>query len=113
MDIQYISRFDKSTAPGGHNDTILAGRVLPEGIRAPFSQSWGFLEGAATMEGHSHPTDQIYFVIKGKGFCHIGDKRFSVECGDVVLIPPDAFHTMECVDGEILQWAALWWKHID
>lgn len=109
---KYISRFNKETAPGGHNDTILAGRVLPEGMKAPFGDAWGYLEGKSMMEEHSHPTDEVYFVFSGKGYCHIGGERFAVESGDVVEIPPDVTHTMECEEGFTLLWAAFWWERI-
>ena len=107
---KYITRFDKATAPGGHNDTILAGKVLPPGLKAPFDDAWGYLEGASMMEGHAHPTEEIYLVVRGNGFCHIDGERFAVTGGDVVQIPPNATHTMECTEGETLLWAAFWWN---
>jgi mannose-6-phosphate isomerase-like protein (cupin superfamily) len=109
---KYVTRFDKATAPGGHSDTILAGRALPEGMKAPFGDAWGYLEGKSMMEAHSHPTDEVYFVFKGKGYCHIGDERFAIEPGDVIQVPPDVTHTMECEDGNSLLWVALWWEKI-
>ena len=109
---KYITRFNKETAPTGHNDTILAGKVLPEGLKAPFGDAWGYLEGKSMMEEHSHPTDEIYLVFSGKGYCHIGNERFEVKPGDVVEIPPNAMHTMECEDGQALLWAAFWWEHM-
>ena len=105
-----ITRFDKNTAPTGHNGTILAGAVLPPGMMAPFSHAWGYLEGASMMEAHAHPTDEVYFVFGGSGYVHIGGERLPVSPGDVVEIPPDVTHTMECGEGDTLLWAALWWK---
>ena len=110
MDNKYISRFNKETAPSGHNGTILAGDCIPEGLTAPFDAAWGYLEGKSIMEGHSHPTEEIYTVFKGRGYCHIDGERFPVVPGDIIRIPPDSVHTMECEDGEILLWAAFWWK---
>ena len=107
---KYLSRFNKQTAPSGHNGTILAGNVLPEGMNAPFGDAWGYLEGKSMMEEHAHPTDEIYTVFSGKGFCHINGERFPVVSGDVVIIPPNAVHTMECEDGDSLLWAAFWWE---
>jgi len=106
---KYISRFDKETAPGGHNDTILAGNCLPEGLKAPFDAAWGYLENTSMMEAHAHPTDEIYTVFAGKGYCHIGDERFAVVPGDIIQVPPGVPHTMECEDGDTLLWAAFWW----
>ena len=110
---KYVARFIKETAPKAHNDTILAGRVLPEGLKAPFGDSWGYLEGKSIMEEHSHPTEEIYLVCVGKGYCHVNGERFEVKPGDVIEIPPDASHTMECEDGESILWAAFWWDPIE
>ena len=109
---KYVSRFDKATAPSGHAGTILAGAILPHGMTAPFGHAWGYLEGQSMMEGHAHPTDEIYLVISGKGYCHIGEERFPVVPGDVVQVPPDRMHTMECEENETLLWAAFWWKPV-
>jgi len=110
---KYVYKFDKETAPKAHNGTILAGDVLPEGLKAPFDDAWGYLEGKSMMEEHAHPTDEIYMVFGGKGYCHVNGERFAVKPGDVVQIPPNAMHTMECEEGESLLWAAFWWEHIE
>ena len=104
-----ISRFDKNTAVGSHNDTILASEVLPKGMAAPFDHAWGYLENGNEMEGHSHPTNEIYLVFSGKGFVVVGDERAEVSCGDIIEIPPDVYHTMVCPENSALLWAALWW----
>ena len=110
---RYLTKFVKETAPSGHAGTIKAGPILPEGLKAPFKGAWGYLEGKSMMEEHSHPTDEIYTVFRGKGFCHVAGERFAVEPGDVIEIPPNASHTMECEEGQSLLWAAYWWDHID
>ena len=109
---KYVSRFNKETAPKAHLDTILAGGVLPAGMKAPFGHAWGYLEGKSMMEVHAHPKDEIYLVFAGRGFCHIGDERFEVKPGDVVEVPPDVMHSMECEDGDTFLWAAFWWDII-
>jgi len=110
---KYVSKFDKETAPSGHEGTILAGAILPKGMKAPFGHAWGYIENKTMMEVHKHPTDEIYFIFKGKGFCHIDDERFAVEPGDVIEIPPNSMHTIECEEGNEILWAAFWWDHID
>jgi mannose-6-phosphate isomerase-like protein (cupin superfamily) len=105
-----ISRFDKATASGGHNDTILASEVLPKGMSAPFGHAWGYLENGGEMEGHTHPTTEIYLVFSGTGTVVVGDERAKVSCGDVIEIPPDIYHTMICDENAALLWAALWWE---
>ena len=112
MTSKYVSRFDSKTAPSGHNGTILAGRCMPEGLAAPFDSAWGYLSGQSMMEPHAHPTEEIYTVFTGKGFCHVNNERFPVIPGDIIHIPPDAEHTMECCAGDTLLWAAFWWKKV-
>lgn len=107
--IPKISRFVKDKAPTGHNGTILAGPVLPDGVNSPFHHAWGYLENASIMEGHAHPTQEIYLVFEGEGFVHIGEEKYPVHAGDVVEVPVNVYHTMECEDGHKLLWAALWW----
>ncbi len=104
-----IKRFDKETAGPGHNGTILASRLLPDGMEAPFDATWGYLENDSEMEAHAHPTEEIYVVIKGSGVVVVGEEKANVGPGDVIEIPPDIDHTMICEDGGPLLWAALWW----
>ncbi len=104
-----IQRFDKATASGGHNNTILASDFLPKGVRAPFKGAWGYLENGGEMEAHAHPTMEIYVVISGQGEVRVGDEWRKVSSGDVIEIPPDAMHTMRCGQNGPLLWAALWW----
>ena len=110
---KYISKFNKETAPSGHSGTILAGKVLPEKMKAPFGDAWGYLEGKSMMEAHAHPTDEIYLVFSGTGYCHIDGERFAIQPGDVIEIPPNAVHTMECEADNNLLWAAFWWERIE
>ena len=107
-----ISKFDKTTAPKGHNGTILAGEVLPAGMKAPFGHAWGYLENGGEMESHAHPTDEVYFVFSGSGTVVVGDERAKISCGDVIEIPPNVDHTMICDENARLLWAAFWWERI-
>ena len=108
-----IVRFEKSKANQAHNDTILSMDVLPAGVKAPFSHAWGFLEPHKAMEGHTHPTDEVYFFHKGQGIVVVGDEEQAISPGEVVFIPGDAYHTVRNdSDGE-LYWFALWWDPIE
>lgn len=43
--------------------------------------------------GHSHEgQEEIYFFIKGSGIMIVGESRFKVASGDVILIPDGEFH---------------------
>ena len=103
------SRFDPATAQKAHENTILASTVLPEGMTAPFSHSWGYLDHPGEMEYHKHPTDEVYFFFKGEGFVRIDGEEIPVQPGDVVRIPQNAMHTVVNRENAELLWAAVWW----
>jgi|GEM_PF-200855 len=51
------------------------------------------LNRGKSTSGHSHKgQEEIYFFIHGHGEMIVGEDRFQVEKGDVVLIPDGAFH---------------------
>lgn len=105
-----ISRFDKRIAQPAHEGTILAMPVLPQGIKSPFGHAWGYLDGPTEMDGHAHPTQEIYFFHRGTGVVVIDDEEQTVSPGDVVDIPPNAYHTVRNESEEELLWFALWWE---
>lgn len=105
-----ISRFDKNTAADGHNNTILASDVLPQGMTAPFGHAWGYLENGGEMESHAHPTTEVYFVFSGSGTVVVGEERANVKCGDIIEIPANETHTMICDENTSFLWVALWWQ---
>ena len=107
-----VGRFDKAAARPAHHNTMLAMDLLPPGVKAPFSHAWGYLGPHSAMEGHTHPTQEIYFFHQGQGVVVVGDEQRPVSPGDVVDIPPDAYHTVRNdSDGELL-WFALWWPPV-
>lgn len=110
-----IKRFDTATAHWGHEGTILASPVIPDGIRPPFDHAYGYLNCNGTMAGHAHTTDEVYIVFAGSGYCILGGENRPVHAGDVIAIPQNTWHTMLCTDrdnGPFL-WAALWWKPLE
>lgn len=48
-----------------------------------------------------HDTEQIFYVLEGKGLLQIGDsaERLAVKPGNVVRIPPSTYHRIFC-DGD-------------
>ncbi|MHB0857836.1 MAG: cupin domain-containing protein [Anaerolineae bacterium] len=106
------SRFDTALAKPAHEGTILAMGVLPPGVKAPFGHAWGYLEAHQAMEGHQHPTEEVYMFQQGKGVVVVGDEEKAVQPGEVVEIPPDAYHTVRNDSDAPLLWFALWWDPI-
>lgn len=104
-----VTRFDKSQAKPAHEGTILAMPVLPPGVKAPFGHAWGHLEPYREMDGHRHPTEEVYFFHQGTGIVVVGDEERPVAPGDVVEIPPHTYHTVRNNSDSELLWFALWW----
>lgn len=108
-----VSRFRAQEAGPAHNDTILAMDVLPQGVKAPFRHAWGYLSHRGEMEGHSHPTEEIYFFHRGTGTVIVGDEEHPATPGLVVEIPPDTYHTVRNDSDDELLWFALWWEPVE
>ena len=104
-----INRFDPAQAQKAHGGTILAGPVLPDGLRSPFDHAWGYLKGPGAMEAHRHRKEEVYIFTKGSGFVEVDGTRYPVGPGDVVRIPPDALHSVVNEAEDELMWAAFWW----
>lgn len=58
--------------------------------------------GIERMPLHSHPFDQVSFVIHGKMAFEIEGEFFTVSAGEVVQIPAGAEHTAVVVDDEVV-----------
>lgn len=58
--------------------------------------------GAATEE-HSHPhSEEIYYILRGRGRMTLGGESREVEPGDGILIPPGSRHTIRNLNREPL-----------
>jgi mannose-6-phosphate isomerase-like protein (cupin superfamily) len=56
------------------------------------------LKAGQSTRGHSHTgQEEVYYFVSGVGEMEIDDKQFSVQGGDVVLIPDGAFHRVHNV----------------
>ncbi len=111
--MQIISRFEPAQAGPAHGGTILASEVLPEGLAAPFSHAWGYLNGPGEMEPHTHYKEEVYLFIRGEGFVVVDGQRYPVRSGDVAYVPPGALHSVANeARGELL-WAAFWWPVLE
>jgi mannose-6-phosphate isomerase-like protein (cupin superfamily) len=46
-----------------------------------------------STRGHSHPgQEEVYYFISGTGSMELGEDKFNVQGGDVVLVPDGVFH---------------------
>jgi len=56
-----------------------------------------------------HDTEQVFYVMEGKGLLQIGDsaERLPVEPGDVVRIPPSTYHRIFCDSDKPLRYLSV------
>ena len=62
------------------------------------------LEPGAAVGEHVHSrTEEIYFIIRGRGLMHYGDDRFEVGPGDLIMTPLHGRHGIETIGDETLE----------
>lgn len=60
---------------------------------------------------HKHDdTEQVFYIVNGAGRLHIGpagEQQFPVAPGDVVRIPPDTLHRIQCQGSQPLTYLSI------
>lgn len=106
-----ITRFNKDTATEAHEGTILASPVFQRNSDCPIGHAYGYLDRkGACMDAHSHPTQEYYIVLQGKGLVEVDEELQEVTAGDVIEIPRNAMHSMHCCEDKPFIWVAFWWN---
>lgn len=56
-----------------------------------------------------HDTEQIFYILEGKGLLQIGEsaERYAVKPGDVVRIPPHTYHRIFCEGDKPLRYLSV------
>ena len=91
MDVQNIDRVEAFITKDGseirellaHRNSCIRNQTLAE-ARLP--------AGASTAAHHHVKTEEIYYVLEGRGLMRVGDETREVGPGDAVAIPPGAVH---------------------
>lgn len=50
--------------------------------------------GGSTTPHHHPRTEEIYYILEGRGWMRIGDESREVAPGDAIAIPPGRLHTI-------------------
>ena len=62
------------------------------------------LEPGAAVGEHVHSrTEEIYFIIRGRGLMHYGEERFEVGPGDLIMTPLHGRQGIETIGDETLE----------
>ena len=51
--------------------------------------------GSKTLLHKHHKSEEIYYILEGKGLMTLGNEKFEVKKGDTILIPPETPHKIE------------------
>jgi len=93
MDVQNIDRVEAFTTKDGseirellaYRNSCIRNQTLAE-ARLP--------AGSSTVAHHHVETEEIYYVLEGRGRMRVGDETRDVGPGDAIAIPPGAVHQM-------------------
>ena len=93
MDVQNIDRVPALTTKDGseirellaHRNSCIRNQTLAEARLAP---------GASTTPHHHVRTEEIYYVLAGRGLMRVGEEAREVGPGDAIAIPPGTLHQM-------------------
>ena len=74
-------------------------RTAFRGDGAMMVMNW--LEPGMEKRPHSHPFEQLAYILSGRVRFEIGDEVVEVGAGEVVRIPPDVVHCGEAIGDEV------------
>jgi mannose-6-phosphate isomerase-like protein (cupin superfamily) len=91
--MEIVNRDDVS--PFITKDTSIIREILSPANSSLFNQSLAeaiVVSGKATDEHYHKETEEIYYVIRGRGLMKIGDEKREVNEGDGIVIEPGMKH---------------------
>jgi len=102
MDVQNIDRVPAFTTRDGseirellaHRNSCIRNQTLAEARLPP---------GRTTAAHHHVDTEEIYYVLEGRGLMRVGDESREVGVGDAVAIPPGAVHQISNTGSSLLK----------
>src|SRR5262245_14129476 len=102
MDVQNIDRTVAFTTKDGseirellaHRNSCIQKQSLAEARLPP---------GASTTPHHHNVTEEIYYILDGRGRMKIGAEVRDVGPGDAIAIPPSALHTITNTGSDALR----------
>jgi quercetin dioxygenase-like cupin family protein len=62
--------------------------------------AWTTLEPGHEPRPHSHPHEQIVYMVSGSVRFTVGDEETILEPGDMLVVPPNVEHFAETIGGE-------------
>jgi mannose-6-phosphate isomerase-like protein (cupin superfamily) len=102
MDVQNIGRVEPFvTKDGSEIRELLAPRNSC--IRNQTLAEARLPSGASTTAHRHVKTEEIYYLLEGRGRMRVGEETRDVAAGDAVAIPPGAVHQITNMGGTVLK----------
>ena len=64
--------------------------------------AWGTLSPGHEPRPHTHPHEQIVYIVSGHGTFTVGDETTEVKQGDMLVVPSNVLHYAVAADDEPL-----------
>ncbi|MCO8267149.1 AraC family ligand binding domain-containing protein [Haloferax sp. AB510] len=98
-----VKEYQEEEIPAVYNLDEIPPYNIRQGVDLHIFRGVDTLLSTATIEPdteletnpHSHPWEQIVYIIQGSVYYNVGDERIHVSEGDMFLIPPDVEHYAE------------------
>lgn len=98
-----VKQYQEDEIPAVYNLDDIPPYNIRQGLDLHIFRGLDTLLSTATIEPdaelatnpHSHPWEQIVYIIQGSVYYNVGDERIHVSEGDMFLIPPGAEHYAE------------------
>lgn len=58
--------------------------------------------GTRTLAHRHHQSEELYYILRGRGLMQLGDEHFEVGAGDAVCIAPGVVHSVKNIAAEEL-----------
>lgn len=101
-----VRKYHRDEIPSVYNRSQLPHHEKREGVEQQYFRGLSTFVGFTTFdergpgEPHSHPWEQLNFVVDGECRFRVGDEVIDVAEGDLFFIPPDVPHGADSLDGE-------------
>lgn len=98
-----VRPYDEDEVPAVYNLEDIPPYNIRQGLDLHIFRGLDTLLSTATIEPdaeletdpHSHPWEQLTFIVQGSVYYNVEDEKFLVSEGDMFFIPPDAEHYAE------------------
>ncbi len=98
---------DRTTDSIFYGDRVEGQTIVGKGASKDFSFNTVTFFNGAKNHFHAHTSDQILFVLSGKGYVANESEELEMEMGDTALIPAGEKHWHGAADGETFSHISL------